>query len=188
MTCDDRQKWDNRYANDKVWQRAHDPLPWLVEHVRSDQNGVALDLACGLGHNALWLARQGYRVLAVDGSMVGLRRGLAAVRDQGLAGQVRFAQADLDCFRPPAGCCDLVCVLRFLNRDLFPWLIAALRPGGLLVVATLNWRWSDTSPDTDPEYLLKPGELLRAFPGLQVIDHLEEADMSYLAAFKPPTP
>lgn len=186
MTQDDRAKWDDRYTSDPLWQRDRRPFPWLVEHVQPSDGGLALDLACGLGQNAVFLARQGYRVIAVDGSGVGLRRGLAAAREESLADRILFVQADLDSFRPTPGCCDLICVIRFLSRELFPWLVAALRPGGLLIYATLNWRWGETHPEVNPDFLLKPGELLGAFPDLELVDHRENAEMSYCAAFKAP--
>lgn len=187
MTSDDRQKWDDRYTNDHNWQRDRRPFPWLVEHTPPSHGGLALDLACGLGHDAVFLAQKGYRVVAIDGSRVGLARGLASAREVGVDGQVLFAQADLDHFRPAVDRFELVCVLRFLSRDLFPWLLRALKPGGRLIYATLNWRWSETHPEVNPDFLLKPGELLGAFPGLDVIEHQENAEMSYLAAFKGPS-
>jgi len=184
MTSDDRQKWDERYTNDENWQRDRRPLPWLVEHAPPSEDGLALDLACGLGHNAVFLAQRGYRVVAVDGSRVGLGRGLASAREAGVSDRILFVWSDLDTFRPPSERFELVCVLRFLSRELFPWLVRALKPGGRLIYATLNWRWAESYPEVNPDFLLQPGELLDAFGGLDVIAHQEDDEMSYIAAFK----
>jgi len=186
MTSADRLKWDERYAADPDWRRERQPPhPWLVGHTPRSSGGLALDLACGLGQNALFLARQGYRVTGVDLSHVGLTAGQDMARQAGLADQILFAQADLDQFRPPAARFELVCVLRFLSRDLFPWLARALKPGGRLVYATLNQGWARTRPEINPEFLLYPGELLTAFPGLDVLDQAEDDEMSYIACCKP---
>lgn len=184
MSHDERMRWDDRYRSDDRWRAEHAPFPWLVEHTPSTPDGLALDMACGLGHNALWLAGQGYRVLGVDISLVALRRGLRAARSQYLDGRVLFAQVDMDHFRPPQAGFDLICVIRFLSRDLFPAIISALKPGGLLLYATLNWRYADFSPETPSVYLLSPGELEQAFAALEIAEACERGDMSFLAARK----
>jgi hypothetical protein len=101
------------------------------------------------------------------------------------ADRALFAQVDLDRFRPPAGRFDAVLVARFLKRRLLRPLGNALKPGGLLIYRTLNWRRALADPDTPPQYLLAPGELLRAFAGLEPLVHAEEGEMSYLVARKP---
>jgi len=186
MTGEDRLKWDDRYASDPNWQRDRRPFPWLAGYAPRSEGGPALDLACGLGQNAVFLARQGYRVVAIDGSRVGLRRGQTSAREAGQADRILFVQADLDQFRPIPNSCDLLCVIRFLSREIFPYLTTALKPGGRLIYATLNWRWAETHPEVNPDFLLRPGELLDAFPGLALIDHREDAEMSYAAFFKAP--
>lgn len=189
MAREDRQRWDQRYQ-EPHYASEREPFPLIVQHVQplasnaSGNDGLALDLACGLGHNAVWLARQGYRVLAVDGSLVALRRGLRAARHHGLNDRILFVLADLDHFRPPADCFSLICVIRFLSRGLFPAIRAALKPGGLLIYASLNWHCTETRPDIAPQYLLGPGELLEAFGDYDVIAASEEGDLSSLVARK----
>jgi tellurite methyltransferase len=185
MSRDERIRWDDRYQTDDRWRVDHVPFPWLVEHTPPTQDGLALDIACGLGHNALWLAVQGYRVLGVDISLVALKRALKSARYQNLDGRAVFAQVDMDHFRPPHASFDLICVVRFLSRDLFPTIISALKPGGLLLYATLNWRYGELSPETPQVYLLSPGELEQAFAALEIIEACERGDMSFLIARKP---
>jgi len=188
MTHEDRQRWDDRYRAADDWQTENQPFPWLVSHVPAGHGslplhgGLALDLACGLGHNAIWLAGQGYRVVGMDVSRVGLMRAAESARQRGVADRVAFVQADLDAFRPAPDSVDLISVIRYLNRAMFPALAAALRPGGVLIYATFNASRSETHSDVNPAYLLQPGELRTAFPGLVVTDSDERDGMSYLAA------
>lgn len=184
MAKADRDRWNQRYQENKRWQHEHKPFPWLVEQEPLLTGGLALDLACGVGHNAQWLARRGYRVIGVDGSRVAVQRAYRETRQLGLADRVSFVEADLDQFWLPPQHFDLVVIIRFLNRDLFPPLQNALKTGGLLIYATLNWRWLDHYPDTDPVYLLQPGELKQAFNALQLVSYSEEGDLSRLIARK----
>lgn len=184
MSREEQERWDSRYVHDERWRVDHPPFPWLVEHIKPVHDGLALDLACGLGHNTLWLAEHGYWAIGVDVSLVALRRGLSTARSQRIDGRVMFAQVDLDHFWMPPDSFDLICVIRFLNRAIFPTIASALKPGGQLLYATLNWRYAETSPDTPTVYLLSPGELECAFSSLNIIDAHECDDMSYLIAQK----
>ncbi|HUG90402.1 MAG TPA: class I SAM-dependent methyltransferase [Planctomycetaceae bacterium] len=175
MSTDDRRRWDAKYAGRSVPAQLA-PDEWLVENVLSLPPGRALDLACGIGHNAVWLARRGWTVDAVDISPAGLR--LAA----GLAGRnktsVNWIAADLDAFTPAAGACDLVLVFRFLDRVRLPRLIeSALAAGGLLIYETFTTAHL-ARPDShlkNPAYALGPRELPRLFPGLKLVRYREEA-------------
>jgi len=128
-----------------------------------------LDLACGWGQNALWLAEQGYEVDAVDISGVALARGREEAARRGL--RVRFIQADLDDYRLPVAAYDLIVVFYYLERRLIPDLRAALRPGGLLVYETFNQAIRTLRPEIQPRYLLEAGELQRLFAGWEMLDH-----------------
>ncbi len=185
MSRDDALRWDERYRDDSHHTADHPPFGWLVAHTPSGRGGLALDLACGPGHNAVWLASRGWRVIGVDVSQVALRRGRDAARQLGLNARALFVRADLDTFRPAPGAFDLVAVIRYLNRDLFPALAAALRPGGTLIAATFNLEWLKSYPDSNPDYLLRPGELAGAFPWLEVVDMLDDGPLSCVAARKP---
>lgn len=183
MSRDDRQKWDARWA-ELGGSAPPDALLQEVEALLS--GGVALDLACGRGQNALWLAAHGYRVLAVDGSRVALSAGQEEGTARGLDRRVLFVHADLDLWRPPPLAFDLIAVFRFLDRSLFASLRAALRPDGLLFYATrhrgvLRWR-----PDATEAFLLREGELPSHFPGWEIVHHEEGAKNTRFVARKPP--
>lgn len=176
MSLADRERWDRKYtAGNPHPDFVPDPILTQYAHLL-DGNGWALDVACGVGHNALFLAHRGYDVLAVDGSQVGLRYGHAAARERALP--VHFVATDLDRFTPPSRRFGLVLVMRFLSRPLLPLLKEALRPGGLMIYQTFNLNWRRVNPSFNPEYLLQPGELAGFFPDFEVIATNDAGDIA----------
>ena len=149
--------------------------------------GRALDVACGVGQNAIWLAQRGFTVDAVDISPVALEYGWQAAARACVA--VNFVQADLDAWAPQTGAYDLVCGFRFLNRRLWPLLQAALRPGGWFLYQTFNLRKLTPGSDFPAEYLLAIGELPRTFPGWEILEASDDGgtsrDQSWIVCRKP---
>jgi tellurite methyltransferase len=185
MTQEDRVRWDARYAEYDP-AKGKSPHTLLIEHASLMSGGAALDVACGMGRDALWLAAHGFRiVVAADVSGVALRHVRNIARERGLAERLWCVQADLDHFRFPPAAFDLICVFRFLNRGLFPGIARSLKPGGLLIYETFNWRWLEERPDAKPDYMLRPGELLEAFGDLDVIAHAERGVRSQIVARQP---
>jgi tellurite methyltransferase len=184
MARSDRERWDQRYAtpgNDLK----KGPNELLMSHAPPPRPGArALELACGLGHNALWLAEQGYTVDAIDISLTALRRARAEMVRRGLSG-VNFVVADLDHFVLPVCAYDLVCVFRFLDRSLFPAIRARVRPGGLVIYQTLNVRHLDRAPDCHPDHVLQLGELPRHFPRWTLLVVSDGGYMGAMVARKP---
>jgi SAM-dependent methyltransferase len=165
VTEADRRRWDARHAV------VDDVVPLPPDALRGRENlvptaGRALDVACGRGAVALWLAGRGLAVDAVDVSPVGLDAGARRAGDL----PVRWWLHDLDSGLP-AGCVgpyDLVVVQRFRQPALYPALAAALAPGGLLVVTVL----SEVDEGPGP-WRAAPGELRAAFADLDVLVHAE---------------
>jgi SAM-dependent methyltransferase len=165
-----RAKWDARYReSDRI------PAPALVlsENLHLlPRSGAALDLACGLGENALLLAEHGLAVSAWDLSPVAIQRlrRAAEVRSLPVSAEVRDVQAS-----PPAPeCFDVIVVAHFLDRTLAPAITAALRPGGLLLYQTFTREAVSAQGPSSPAYRLAPNELLRLFPGLLIRSYREE--------------
>jgi len=159
----DRERWDARHgaADDVV------PLPPDALRGREDlapTAGRALDVACGRGAVALWLARRGLVVDAVDVSAVGLDAGARRAADL----PVRWIRHDLDAGLPAPGPYEVVVVQRFRSPPLYPALLAALAPGGLLVVTVL----SEVDEGPGP-WRAAPGELQAVFGSLDVLAHRE---------------
>ncbi len=137
--------------------------------------GPALDVACGSGSNALWLASKGVRTLGVDISPDSIRAANARARSLGTP--ARFEVRDLELEGLPPGPWGAALVFHYLQRSLFRSLEASLSPGGLLVYKTHmdhGLRGSGVRPRR-PEFRLRPGELLAAFPALEPLEYREWA-------------
>jgi tellurite methyltransferase len=184
MAETDRERWNRRYAE----RYADRPFKWkasgwLVEieaRLTPPRAGArALDLACGPGRNAVWLAERGWTVDAWDLSDVGLAILSRELSERAARGQpltVHPRQVDLDVAEIAAASYDLVLNMLFLDRRLWPALAGALRPGGLLAFETFVDLSGGRSSEVSPEHLLQPGELRRAFEalGLETILSNEE--------------
>lgn len=168
-----REKWNERYARDDLQPFADAPADWLVEHrALLAGGGRALDVACGDGRNALYLAQRGYEVDAIDASDVVIAALRDAARERGLA--IAPCVVDLEHEPLPAGPYDAVIVMNFLQRDLFGPLQDVLAPGGLLFYETLALAHVEELGNSfNPAYLLGHGELPRAFAGLEVLAQQE---------------
>lgn len=165
-------RWNERYR--QGFQPFPDaPAPWLVAHRDLlAGGGRALDVACGDGRNALYLAQHGYVVEAIDASEVAIDALRAAAQERRLA--ITPLVVDLEREPLPAGPYDVIVTINFLQRDLFEALQDALAPAGLLIYETLGQAHvTQLGHSFNPDYLLEDGELLRAFSALEVVDHFE---------------
>jgi SAM-dependent methyltransferase len=136
----DESFWDERYRSARqVW--SGNPNPQLVAEVADRPPGRALDVGCGEGADAIWLARRGWTVVAADISGVALQRGAQHARDTDpvAATRIEWQQADLLAQLPEPGSFDLISV-QFMQLPpkqrppLFTALAAAVRDGGMLLV------------------------------------------------------
>ena len=169
----DRERWDRKYSAGEG--PVHfEPDRLLTGHRALLSGGQALDVACGFGGNALYLAAQGYQVDAVDVSSVALAHAQAEARRR--QQPIQFVQADLSRWWVPPGRYDLILVLFYLNRELMSQIGTGLRPGGWLFQANRSRHYLTIRPDFDPAYLLEPGELLRLAQeaGLQVVYYVDD--------------
>ena len=188
MTNTDQQRWDARWATEAN-EHVREPHPLLVGFISQQRltGGRALDVACGVGQNAIWLAQRGFAVDAVDVSPVALAHARHAAARASVT--VNFAQADLDEWTPPVLAYDLIMGFRYLNRKLWPRLQAALRPGGWLLYQTFNLRKLTPDADCPPEYLLDIGELPRTFTGWVILESGDDGgsshDQSWIVCRKP---
>jgi tellurite methyltransferase len=160
----DRIKWDERYGG-KDYLFSFTPSKFLaksLEQVCSLISGKrALDIACGEGRNAIFLAKSGFEVDAVDISEKGLERGRRRAEEVGV--RVNFLRADLEEYRLQE-VYDLIIDFNFLLRPLIPAMINSLAPGGMIVMETILNAPNLESGHTG-NFLLQPGELERLFSG-----------------------
>lgn len=184
-------KWDKRYLSSTT---CGEPC-WLLEQFQHllPASGRALDLACGLGGNAMLLARHDLETHAWDFSSIALRKLQSFATQQQF--QIDTDLRDLERQPPPANSFDVIVVSHYLYRPLFPALVAALRPGGLVFYQTWHQQKRSDHGPSNPDYLLAPGELLEQFSALQTVYYREDGrhgspqeglrDLSYYVGCKP---
>ncbi|OYY75112.1 MAG: hypothetical protein B7Y40_01435 [Gammaproteobacteria bacterium 28-57-27] len=169
-------KWNARYA---AADAGAGEAAWVLREYAhllptpTQGQGQALDLACGLGANALYLAGRGLQVSAWDGSAQAIARLQTEAQARGLT--LTAAVRDVVEQPPEPASLDVIVVAHFLERRLFPALIAALRPGGLLFYQTFTTqRVEGQSTPSNPDFLLAPNELLELCQPLRILAYRED--------------
>ena len=136
----DQQFWDDKYSSQtQLWSGR--PNGVLVVEATGLPPGRALDVGCGEGADALWLAERGWTVTATDISRVALDRAAEAAASSGVGDRVRWLHADIAVTPPPAGEFDLVAALYFPiprtpDHAVLKGLLDAVAPGGTLFVGS----------------------------------------------------
>jgi len=169
----DRQKWQQRYAAGEYQGRTHPSRlleEWLQGRPRPE-GARALDLACGAGRNALFLAAQGFRVDAMDISGTALEQGAAKALESGL--KIDWVEVDLDDTTLTPQHYDLVLVSRYVNRALSGGIVAALRDGGHLLYEQHLRTGRDVGGPRSAQFRVAPNELLEMFAALRVLYYRE---------------
>lgn len=172
MSQIDRLRWDRQHAESGGTQ---EPSSSLREIIESDSweipRGRALDVACGKARNALFLAEQGFDVVAIDISPVALEEGQKRAQEKSLT--ISWQQADLEKIRLPENCFDLVINFSYLQRSLIPQLKAALKSGGQVIFETYLIDQQAIGHLKNPDYLLVHNELLDQFRDFRVLYYRE---------------
>ena len=165
-------KWDAIYAQLDVESSL--PVSVLTENeFLLPKAGTALDLACGVGANALFLARHGMTVTGWDISIVAIDKLSAHATRQGL--NINACQEKINVESFTGSSFDVIVVSRFLDRTLSDAIIEALKPEGLLFYQTFTREKMMQNPPNNPDYLLTENELLTLFSPLRVIFYRENA-------------
>lgn len=172
------KKWDTIYRQDSATQPEAAAI--LCGHIfLLPPHGTALDLACGLGGNALLLAGAGLTTEAWDISSVALEKLQQRANAEGLAIRTRCIDIQPDCLKPQSF--DVIAVSRFLDRALCPAIISALKPGGLLFYQTFTREKTAQIGPNNPDYLLAENELLQLFSALRIVFYCEHGMIGDLA-------
>jgi SAM-dependent methyltransferase len=143
------------------------PSPWVVKYQPLiPNNGRVLDLACGTGRHAIWLAQQGYQVDAID------RNELCVAPMAGMK-NIQIKIIDLETGHFPSNKepqYDGIIVCRYLHRPLLSLLPDLLKPGGVLIYETFMVGQERYGKPSNPDYLLRPDELFVLYsPKLSII-------------------
>ncbi len=167
----DIRGWDQRYRSRE--RAAEDlqiePTGLVAQTARKLILGRALDLACGTGRNALWLAKQGWEVTAVDGSGAALEILEGRAHQEGI--KIKTVVADLQRgeYTIEPSHWDLITICYYLQRDLIQPAQRGVRPGGVLLTIVHT-----TEGDEQPtESRLRPSELAQYFNGWELLHSYE---------------
>lgn len=144
------------------------PSRWLQRWAHLlPAGGRVLDVACGGGRHLRWLAGRGFSLTGIDRDAAAL----SSLDDLAAAGAVELITADIE--NGPWPCSgrlfDAVLVSNYLWRPLWPQLLAALAPGGVLVYETFAAGNQTVGKPSRPDFLLQPGELLTRCAGLRIV-------------------
>ncbi len=158
--------WDARYGeSDRLW--SGEPNPQLVAEIAEVEAGTAVDIGCGEGADAIWLARRGWRVTGADISSVALERARAHGDQAGV--EVEWVQTDLLAWQAPADGFDLVNVQFFQLAEpertvALRRFAAAVAPGGLLLVVAHHPVHAETGvPGPPADRLYTPEDVTALF-------------------------
>ena len=144
------------------------PSAWLQRWAHLlPAGGSVLDVGCGRGRNLRWLAGRGHRLTGIDHDAAALASSADLVATAGVA----LIEADIESGPWPCSgqSFDAVVVTNYLWRPLWPVLLAALAPGGMLVYETFAAGNETVGKPSRPDFLLQPGELLTRCAGLRVV-------------------
>ncbi|MBZ5608519.1 MAG: methyltransferase domain-containing protein [Acidobacteriia bacterium] len=162
------EEWDRRYrAGEQVFET---PSALVERFAASLPPGAALDLACGPGRNALYLAGRGWRVTAVDGSPVAIDLLRQRARGQKLDIDARVADLERGEFEIPASAYDLICDCYYLQRSLIPAMQRGLSPGGMAIVIV---HLADADQPQGTPTRATPAELRTYFAGWTILHYYE---------------
>jgi SAM-dependent methyltransferase len=162
--------WEERYRSRERPEEdfATAPVPLLVHTAKQLPPGRALDLACGTGRNALWLARQGWKVTAVDGSPTAIKILQRRATLGGLAVDASVADLERGEYKIEPSAWDLICISYYLQRDLLESAKRGLAAGVLIAIVHI------AAPGEQPtNHRLGPGQLAAHFRDWEILHHFE---------------
>jgi tellurite methyltransferase len=163
--------WDQRYRSKERPLEDFDalPTPLLIETAKQLKPGKALDLACGTGRNALWLAKQGWSVTAVDASAAAIDTIRTRASQSGLNVDARQTNLEQGEYAIEPSAWDLIAICYYLQRNLFEPAKQGIVPGGV-VLAIVHI----TKPGEEPTHTRAvPGELRTCFDLWEILHYYE---------------
>ncbi len=176
MADTDRVRWDDKYAGRPSGPPA---LPAVFTGYTDaiPMTGHALDVACGAGSAAVWLAERGLTVWGVDVSAVAIEQARELADRHAVSDRCRFSVADLDDGLPAGPPVEMILCHRFRDPRLYPAMVDRLTPGGLLAISVLS------EVGSQPGFFrAAAGELDVAFADLQALAAGEGDGQAWLLA------
>ncbi len=179
MAVDDAKRWNKKYQNNKI---PDVPIELLKEYAqkvndKKANRGNALDIACGMGRHSKYLADLGFKVDALDISSVAIN----SLKD---LKNIEAKEVDFDEYSLEKEKYDLIICVYFLERSLFENMIDALKPNGILIMETFVQDDENEREPSNPDFLLKKGELEEVFSKRCKILHSKEYTSKDYRGFK----
>ena len=167
----DIQGWEERYRSEARTgtTESSGPTKLVVDTARNLPAGRALDLACGSGRNALWLAAEGWQIQALDGAAAAIEMLRESARHTGLVLSAQVADLQSSSFYLAKAAWDLVIICYYLQVDLIARAKEAVQPGGVLLVIVHT---TEGSEEPTPSRL-RPGELEQFFADWEILHRYE---------------
>ncbi len=173
----DKDRWDKKYGTE-VYIFGKKPVPFLTQNIHLLPKGRALDIAMGEGRNGVYLATQGFEVVGLDISEKGLAKAHQLAKQNGVAIETRVV--DLENHHLQKNAYDVILLMYYMQRDLWPQIKGALKPGGMAIIETYNVDHLKYQK-FNPKWLLKSNELVEAFKDMKIIRYqaYEDSDQAY---------
>lgn len=165
MALEDKERWDEKYQNNKI---PDEPIKLITDYAALAPGKQALDIACGMGRHSKYLASLGFEVDALDISSVALEQ----LND---IPHIHAKEVDFDTYTLPKEKYDLIVCTYYLERKLFPQMIEALKPNGIILFETFLHHPDNERAPSNPAFMLKEGELEATFD--------EKCELLYIPEF-----
>jgi len=173
----DKERWDKKYGTE-AYIFGKEPVPFLKQNVHLLPKGKALDIAIGEGRNGVFLATQGFEVVGLDISEKGLAKAHQLAKQNGVSIETRVV--DLENHQLEKNAYDVILLMYYMQRELWPQINDALKPGGMAIIETYNVDHLKHQK-FNPKWLLKTNELIEAFKNMKIIRYqaYEDDDQAY---------
>lgn len=171
MAQEDKERWDRKYQENKI---PNEPIKLISDYAKLATGKQALDIACGTGRHSRYLASLGFEVDALDISSVAIEQ----LKD---TPHIHVKEVDFDTYALPKEQYDLIVCTYFLERKLFPQMIDALKPNGIILMETFLHHPDNERAPSNPAFRLNEGELEATFDDRCELLHIHEFwDEDYL--------
>ena len=173
----DKERWDKKYDTEK-FIFGEQPVPFLTQNIHLLPKGKALDIAMGEGRNGVYLATQGFEVVGLDISPKGLAKAHKLAEQNNVKIETRVV--DLENHQLEKNAYDVILLMYYMQRDLWPQIREALKPGGMAIIETYNMDHLKHAR-FNPKWLLKDNELVGAFKDMKIIRYqaYEDENQAY---------
>ena len=170
MSQADKERWNEKYQDNQIPNK---PIKLVTEYAKLATGKQALDIACGMGRHSKYLASIGFEVDALDVSSV-------AIESLQNIPNIHANEVDFDTYTLPKESYDLIVCTYFLERRLFPQMIEALKPNGIILMETFLHDEANERQPSNPAFMLNEGELEAYFDEKCELLHIPEwLDVDY---------